>query len=216
MGIADFATITNVLLGFASILAASRGRLELAPLLILVAVVADGLDGYLARRFGSGPLGGDLDSLADALSFGAAPALLVALKFESLFYLFFPAMFVVCGVLRLARFNVHRVDGGFQGIPITYAGLTTALYLLVFPDSQPLLAGFLLLLSLLMISTIPYPKVRNPRISLPLGSLLLLTAISHFAFPMFTPLLSLLLLLVTLAYLFSPLLKLYFIRRLFF
>ena len=71
---ADIITLLNALLGFASIIMTLQGQLESALILILIAVIADGADGAVARYSGFGVLGANLDSLSDVISFGVAPA----------------------------------------------------------------------------------------------------------------------------------------------
>ena len=96
--------------------------------LLFLALVCDVLDGYWARRFQSGSaLGGDLDSLADIVSFGVAPALLgFTLGLRGGWDILILVFFVVCGISRLARFNVTAAalsDASgkvayFEGTPI--------------------------------------------------------------------------------------------------
>ena len=76
LGLADAVTVANAAVGFLAVLAATVD-LALAARLILVAAIADGLDGVVARRRGSTPAGPYLDSLADVASFGVAPATIV-------------------------------------------------------------------------------------------------------------------------------------------
>jgi archaetidylserine synthase len=125
-------------------------------------MAADGIDGFLARRLGNGPLGVQIDSLADVLSFGAAPAFLAWAAFGSGFEIL-GAFYLVCGILRLARFNVTaKKNGEFQGMPIPGAGAIVSVSVLL---DGPLLTALLMVsMSLLMISTIPYPKLRDPRL----------------------------------------------------
>ena len=125
----DLFTILNIALGFAAILliceSQSLDAVKTAVVLIIFAAVADGLDGFVARKTGSGPLGANLDSLADLVSFGAAPAQLVVVAF-SLSWQIWPAaiFFLICGALRLARFNVSsKNDQQFEGLPIPAAGM---------------------------------------------------------------------------------------------
>jgi CDP-diacylglycerol--serine O-phosphatidyltransferase len=132
---ADFITLGNGFCGAGSILAlmqftttGERGVLWLAIALLPIALVLDFADGRVARfRHRSSPLGADLDSLADVISFGMAPAALGfavglrgGLDVAALLY------FVACGISRLARFNVTSAtmsdDSGkvkyFEGTPI--------------------------------------------------------------------------------------------------
>ena len=113
---ADALTIGNAACGTIAIflcldfLATGRGRfLWTAFLLLPLALVCDFLDGYVARLTRSRPsrLGADLDSLADVISFGVAPAVLgFTLGMRGGWDMLILTYFVVCGVSRLARFNV--------------------------------------------------------------------------------------------------------------
>ena len=157
----DVVSILNASLGYASILAASDGKFALSAALIIAAIVADGIDGFLARKVGDGPLGTQIDSLADVLSFGAAPAFLAWTAFGSAFGILGGA-YLACGILRLARFNVTPKIGKFQGLPIPGAGGLVASSVLL--DGPGLTAFLLISTSLLMVSSIPYPKFRDPRL----------------------------------------------------
>jgi archaetidylserine synthase len=162
---ADVVSILNAALGFGSIIMAAEGRYVPSAVLIFLALAADGLDGFLARKAGDGPLGTQIDSLADVISFGAAPAFLAWAAFGSIFSLL-GAVYLACGILRLARFNVSpKSRDEFSGIPIPGAGAMVAAS--IFLDGPPLTALLLVLTSFLMISTIPYPKFRDPRLILP-------------------------------------------------
>jgi CDP-diacylglycerol--serine O-phosphatidyltransferase len=143
-------------------------------MLILWAVVADALDGKIARLTGTASeFGGELDSLADAISFGVAPALLVnAWAFEPIArYGWLAAfVFVVCGTMRLARFNVQRqvVDSRyFVGLPIPAAAGQMAALALFLPESVTLagaalaVLGMMVTLSMLMVSTLRYPSFKK-------------------------------------------------------
>jgi archaetidylserine synthase len=167
----DLVTLMNALLGFTAVLmmVQSPSNASHASILILLAVIADGLDGAIARSMEYGVLGENLDSLADVISFGLAPAVIAyAILAHQYHYLIcvVSGAFLACGILRLARFNAVSVKGGFVGLPITSSGLTVVLYVLVFNDmgwqffSHGLLA-LMSILALLMISEVYYPKIRN-------------------------------------------------------
>lgn len=113
--LADVITLANAACGTGTILAcmsyaASRrdGPILLAFVLQPLALICDALDGSVARwRRKSSPLGGDLDSLADIVSFGVAPAALAfALGMRGGWDALALCMFVACGISRLARYNV--------------------------------------------------------------------------------------------------------------
>lgn len=181
---ADIITLMNALLGFASIIMTLRGEIESALVLILLAVIADGADGAVARFCGFGVLGANLDSLSDVISFGVAPAVVsyIALSKLGNLALVFPAFFMVCGTLRLARFNVSGKKDGFEGIPITAGGFIVALFLLVndiVPYFEYTFVALLVILSLLMVSTISYPKIKNP---LTLAPMVIILMFNIFAF----------------------------------
>lgn len=116
-------TIGNLFLGFSAIVQALRLNFESAAQFIVVAVIFDMLDGRIARMTGTtSEFGAQLDSLADIVSFGVAPAIIayqwgLATLHRSYLAAFF---FVMCAAIRLARFNVQRkvVDGRyFVGLP---------------------------------------------------------------------------------------------------
>jgi CDP-diacylglycerol--serine O-phosphatidyltransferase len=133
--LADFVTLGNGFAGAGTILSSMQylatGELRwlwLAFGLMPVALVLDVADGRIARwRFKSSPLGADLDSLADVISFGMAPAALAfAVGMRSALDVIVLLYFVACGISRLARFNVTAAqlsDGTgkvkyFEGTPI--------------------------------------------------------------------------------------------------
>jgi CDP-diacylglycerol--serine O-phosphatidyltransferase len=132
---ADFLTLGNGFCGSGSVLAAMQFLvtanprwLVLAMALLPVALVFDFLDGRVARwRHRSSPLGADLDSLADVISFGLAPAALgFAVGLRGALDVVILLYFVACGISRLARFNATADaladDSGkvkyFEGTPI--------------------------------------------------------------------------------------------------
>ncbi len=183
---ADIITLINALLGFVSILMLAQGRYDEALILILGAVMADGADGAIARYRGYGALGANLDSLADTISFGVAPASAAFIFLRDLGYLaiLLSGFFLICGVLRLARFNITTNNQGFTGVPITASGFIVALFLLIkdFPYSEQVFSLILVLLSLLMVSTVHYPKPSNPVFLTPLVFLLVLDIVAFFIY----------------------------------
>lgn len=124
-------TCMNVLCGTISILAASHPDRMLAGLpgwqwsilFIILAATADFFDGFAARMLHvSSPIGADLDSLSDQVSFGVAPAMLLAFSLYGntpLWMVFLPAILPVATALRLAKFNIDtRQTTGFLGMPV--------------------------------------------------------------------------------------------------
>jgi CDP-diacylglycerol---serine O-phosphatidyltransferase len=171
-------TLGNLFFGFWSIVSAFNGNFRWAGWFIVFAGILDMLDGRVARLSGTGTrFGAELDSLVDVISFGVAPALLMYfLDFSSAgkFAWILCYIYVVAVALRLARFNVLSAgkpsSGWFTGMPSPSAGMTLAVY---YPFSQTNwyraslayldlqhegLVVLLLLLALLMVSNVKYPK----------------------------------------------------------
>jgi len=188
-------TVGNLFCGYLSIWNSIQGKFEWAAGLIFIAALADGLDGRVARLTNTASeFGEEYDSLADVISFGMAPAIL--LYFWGLsgqadlqrlgFMVSF--LFVVCGSMRLARFNIQTriVDKRyFVGLPIPMAASVPASIVLANPRIQLTRPGFFLLLaatavlSYLMVSTIRYRSFKDLDLKRrrPLGVLLIIALI---------------------------------------
>ena len=203
---ADIITLMSALLGLGSIILAGSGQVDGALVLILIAVIADVTDGAIARQTGHGVLGANLDSLADAVSFGVAPAAAIIFYLQTLGTSIAAGFFTVCGILRLARFNVAGKKDGFEGIPITAGGFIVALFLLArIPYAGISIILLVIILSLLMVSAIGYPKLRNPVVLAPMGILLILDiAVYYLDYPDLVRTASLILLIFAFAYVLSP------------
>lgn len=141
-------TIGNLLSGVLSITFIMNGFYRTAVVFIFVAALFDLFDGRIARKLKvNSEFGVELDSLADIVSFGVAPALLFhSLSEPSLLsdaaFMIFPTM----GALRLAKFSVNPTRGYFMGIPITAAGLSIAamgFFLYASPLVTIILAGLM-------------------------------------------------------------------------
>ena len=125
--IPNMITCGNMLSGMLSLVLAFHGHFVPASWLVFFAVFFDFMDGKMARKLGgSSSFGMELDSLADVVSFGVAPAMIIYSVYLKGFFgvtgAIVAAFFALCGALRLARFNVHHVDGSFQGLPIPAGG----------------------------------------------------------------------------------------------
>ncbi len=169
-------TMGNLTCGFISAVFAgfntSEGHL-VAAVLILLAAVLDGLDGQVARWLGvASPIGKELDSLADCVAFGVAPAYLAYVTYLSgsdivlmghSIDLGVPiaAIFPVCAAYRLARFNVQSSPDSFTGLPSPIAGMMVALFLICFRNvgiPKWLFVAVFSLVGFLMVSTVRYWK----------------------------------------------------------
>lgn len=127
-------TLANLFLGVFAIVAASRGDYSRAGTYVVLGGIADALDGRIARATRSGSrFGAELDSLVDAITFGVAPAMIMffAVLNQHGWEWIFCYLFVMCAVIRLARFNVEqagRAKTYFIGLPSPAAGMTLATY----------------------------------------------------------------------------------------
>ncbi len=160
---ANCITSANLAAGFVAVLLASDGQLVAAGALVVVAAALDSIDGVIARRLNvAGRFGCNLDSLADMVSFGVAPALM--LHSGSLAGL--PVLggaaclgFVLAGAWRLARYPLVAHNPHWVGLPIPAAGVITATTAALVLPPIPVLA-LTLTVALLMISTLPFPTLR--------------------------------------------------------
>jgi CDP-diacylglycerol--serine O-phosphatidyltransferase len=132
-------TTGNLLCGFWSIISVFQERFYLAAVAILLAGVFDVFDGKVAKLSGAtSKFGMQYDSLADLISFGIAPALLAfswALRPYGKFGWLAAFLFVACGAIRLARFNVMASSGEtkyFKGLPIPVAAAMIAFTILLY------------------------------------------------------------------------------------
>ena len=164
--------MANIFCGFLSIVASSRGQFERASILILIAIFADVLDGRIARLTGTvTQFGEEFDSLADVTSFGVAPALLAfqwGLWEVPRVGMAVAFLFLVAGSIRLARFSATDSDSlDFIGLPIPAGAGSIAMLVLTSPSPVthpafiPVVVAFVLGLSLLMVSNLPYPSFKG-------------------------------------------------------
>jgi len=179
-------TLGSILFGVLAIIACLEGTdvgFRRAAIAILAAVFADSLDGRVARLTRTATqFGVQLDSLADVVSFGVAPAVL-AFSFglhdlrawDGMLGAALAFAFVSCGALRLARFNVMAMrtrspQKTFVGLPIPAAASVLALFVWVAVDlelpERARVAGVAIampVLSFAMVSTLPYPSFKQVR-----------------------------------------------------
>ena len=190
--LASVMTTMNLYMGVTSILASIGHEFKWAATCILIAIIFDVLDGFVARLTKScSDFGKELDSLCDLVSFGVAPAVLVFVAYlppdarlpvspqaESIVGMtgsYMAIIYVICAALRLARFNTFHADmrDSFIGLPSPAAGGTIAafvLFLIYFeqrldeltlgPFAYVALGPTAVVLALLMVSSVRYPKGR--------------------------------------------------------
>ncbi|MFQ6113050.1 MAG: CDP-diacylglycerol--serine O-phosphatidyltransferase [bacterium] len=185
-------TMLNLFFGFFSIVNTVQGKFVTASWMIIIAGVWDAIDGKIARKTRTySDFGIEFDSIADVVSFGAAPAILT---YQVFFYKigapgvilsFFPLLF---GAIRLARFNVSMDSfekESYSGLPIPPMAVTLSSYVIFNYDLweglrfAPILAPLVIMLSILMVSNVEYetiPKLsfrENKRNSIHLSIMLL-------------------------------------------
>lgn len=182
-------TLTNMAFGFFSILSTSNREYNTACYFLIGAYLMDMLDGRVARLVkGESNFGIEFDSFSDWLSFGIAPAYLIyhfALKDYGFWAYPVSFLYVLCGALRLARFNLKSLmketsKKYFQGLPIPGAAgiivsfvLSYSLFenemtnksIFIISKQMPFLYGIfpfiIIIISLLMISSIPYAAFKQ-------------------------------------------------------
>lgn len=174
----NLVTTGSLFAGFYGIVASMNGRYDVAAWFILVSAVFDALDGKVARLTNTtSQFGVEYDSLADLVAFGVAPGVLMyswALQpFGKLGWLA-AFLYVVCGALRLARFNV-QVDTveskNFVGLPIPAAASMVAACVLLFyhlggSGTIRMVSVLVLIygLAVLMVSNVPYYAFKDPEL----------------------------------------------------
>lgn len=174
----NLVTTGSLFAGFYGIVSSMNGRYDIAAWFILISAVFDTLDGKVARMTNTtSQFGVEYDSLADLVSFGVAPAILMyswALQpFGKLGWLA-AFLYVVCGALRLARFNVQVETVGskhFIGLPIPAAASMVAACVLLFyhlggSGTIRMVSVLILIycLAVLMVSNVPYYSFKDPEL----------------------------------------------------
>jgi CDP-diacylglycerol---serine O-phosphatidyltransferase len=193
-------TTASLFCGFYSIIASFQEKFVIAAITILAALVLDGMDGRIARITNTtSKFGAEYDSLSDLISFGVAPSLL-AYNWTMAFYgkwgWIAAFLFVVCGALRLARYNIQIgiiESKVFNGLPIPAAASVIATTVLFYDYvgvegkfHNSYLLFFVTILSLLMVSSIKYYSfkdlkllVRKPFMSFFLLVIILILAVAE-------------------------------------
>lgn len=167
-------TALNMACGFIAILYGFHGEFYKACMFIVLGAIFDSVDGRVARWTNTqSAFGEQFDSLSDLVSFGVSPAIVYYFRFltdsgrPGMVACFF---FMLCGALRLARFNANidkNKSDYFQGLPIP-GGATAAISLIflsfTFPEIvnyKPLTVAYLFFYAVLMVSSIPFPSFKK-------------------------------------------------------
>ncbi len=177
-------TAASLILGFAAIITSQHGNIEQAAWMIVWCGILDVMDGLAARLLNAtSPFGAEFDSMADLISFGVAPAIIMLNavlhingldQYSNEFWILSLSVsaFVLAGALRLARYNITNdkpIKGWFSGLPITGAGAgltATAVILLMRYQTELdvnlinlLVPIFMVVLTVCMVSTFKFPKM---------------------------------------------------------
>jgi len=171
----NFLTICSLFLGFYAIIAAIKGSFIYSAWAVMGATIFDALDGWVARLTNTTTkFGIEMDSLSDLIAFGMAPGILVYMwslrAFGRIGWLG-AFLFVVCGALRLARYNVQMDSSEakyFTGLPIPGAAIAIASLIVFYQELWGNIANknyFILFLSymlaFLMVSTLKYHGIKE-------------------------------------------------------
>ncbi len=166
LSFADSITIMNAVLGFLAILMVFSNQFQLAASFILLGLLADGLDGIVARRMGNGQMGEYLESIADMVSLSIAP---LALLYKTYYDMVVPQLSLhmilsvvlvfslVCSMIRLSSFSLLKEKNFFVGLPTSASAVFLVLSSFLKPDILMILP-FIIVLSFAMISSIHFPK----------------------------------------------------------
>lgn len=185
---ADLISIFNASFGFFSILMALNGNFIFSATFMLIAVIFDSLDGWVARltkRNDKVGFGKNIDSLSDVISFGVAPGILLystcssySIQYINILVAF---LIVMCGILRLARFNVLSDSGNgdekFVGLPIPSTALFLSSFYLSGMFRMDVALIVMVVVSVLMVSTVEYPKFRGKKLFFGGSLLIILTCL---------------------------------------
>ncbi len=143
--IADALSASNLLCGIFSMIAASRGRVDLSLLFLMVGSGLDGADGAAARRWGGTRFGVFSDDIADGVNYGLAPGYALAVTLGGAEGWTLGILYAVFTVARLVFFTLNKEGSDpsyFAGVPSTNGGIVSLCALILFPE-QPALVGLL-------------------------------------------------------------------------
>ena len=173
IAISDIISLLNMCSGFLAIISSINKNLELAAILMIIAIIFDSIDGWVARKTNRQDdlgFGKNIDSLSDAISFGVAPSIFLyscintTPDINQVIVILVSLMIVICGVLRLTRYNViaDKIDTkDFIGFPIPGISFILATFYLTGLFNPYVALILSVIVSLLMVCNIQYPKFDN-------------------------------------------------------
>ena len=173
IAISDIISLLNMISGFLAILSSINHEFRIAAILMIIAIIFDSIDGWVARKTNRQDnlgFGKNIDSLSDVISFGVAPAIFIYSCFNTTpgvhqtIVIPVSLIIVICGVLRLTRYNVicEKIDtNDFIGFPIPGISFILATLYLSGLFNPYLVLTLSVIVSLAMISNIRYAKFDN-------------------------------------------------------
>ena len=172
IAISDVVSLLNMSCGFLSIINSMNNNLKIAAIFMIIAIIFDSIDGWIARKTNRNDelgFGKNIDSLCDVVSFGVAPAIflynaITSQNIPEIIVILVSLLIVVCGVLRLTRYNVISdiLEGNdFIGFPIPGIGAILATYYLSGLYNPYIALILSIIVSFLMICNKKYPKIDN-------------------------------------------------------
>jgi archaetidylserine synthase len=182
LSVADLVTLLNATLGFLALLFVFSNEFHLAASLIFLGLLADGLDGMIARRLGVGKIGEYLESLADMITLSIAPLVLFykmyynSVASEPSQHLLLGGILIfslLCSIIRLSSFSLLKQKEYFIGLPTSASALFLVLISYLLPEVWYVLP-VIVVLALAMISSVHFPK---PSITVNLVTAMLIVAV---------------------------------------
>ncbi|MEE8565739.1 MAG: CDP-alcohol phosphatidyltransferase family protein [Candidatus Thermoplasmatota archaeon] len=168
LSIADLISITNAILGFLAIIMIFLNEVHYSFSLILLAMIADGIDGLVARRTKHSNLGEYMEAMGDMISLVIAPALFVYQiyskdiiisnnNFQHLFLIIVLTIFLFFNILRLGSFHIMKKEKIFIGLPAS-ASTIIIIILSYLRIEYVYILLIILIISIILISNIRFPK----------------------------------------------------------
>ena len=155
-------TLLNATSGLLCIFFAIIGNFRIAVVLLIIAAFFDYFDGKSSRkRKIANKFGKELDSLADIISFGLAPCVFVFLLLKDIRFVWVYILYLLAGLIRLARFNITKTGNYFEGMPMTVSGIVVPILYFVLSGSNLSYIYYIyfILATFLMVSSIRFKKL---------------------------------------------------------
>jgi archaetidylserine synthase len=166
LSVADMVTMVNAVLGFLALLMVFSHQFQLAASFIFLGLLADGLDGFVARHVGNGQMGQYLETIADMVSLSIAPlALVYATYYDAVVSQFFLHLLLgvvlvcslICSIIRLSSFSLFKEKDSFIGLPTSASAIFLVLASFLRPEIWLILPA-IIILSFTMVSSVRFPK----------------------------------------------------------